>query len=491
MKKKITLVFPGKKEKSTIFGVAMRLPLSILSIAAYMEKKGYEVSVLDARVKEFHTHDFSNDICVGISNSFSGINIAYGLKVAQHIRSKHPEIQLIWGGIHPSFDPKQTVENPLVDFVVKGEGEESFYQLVEALRKKEFNFEQIKGIAYKKDAKIIENPDMPFLNLADLPMAAYHLVNIDYYPHVLSYFDYQSSRGCPSKCGFCYNLKFCNSKWRAKPAEKVIRELAYLFKKYHVKEFLFMDDNFFVDKERVRKICKGMIKNKINATWVACCRLDYFSNYDIDFLNLLKKSGCQQIAFGAESGSQKMLDFIKKGITAEQTIKAVELCKEANIIPNLSFIAGLPKEDLQDVMLTLDIYDKIKKINPYAKINAIGLYSPFPGTMLYDKAITEGFKPPATLEEWSRWQWGVETSMFWISKERRNLLKTISVIARYKYHENDFYLRNKNPIMKPIFAIVSFPLHLSANYRWNNRKFNYPIEWRIWVKLMDIFFEHW
>jgi len=252
-----------------------------------------------------------------------------------------------------------------------------------------------------------------------------------------------------------------------------------------------MDDNFFVDKARVRKICEGMIKNKINATWHACCRLDYFSNYDTDFLKILRKSGCQQLAFGAESGSQKILDLIKKDITVEQTLKAVRLCKEADITPDLSFVTGFPEEDKHDVILTLDLYDKIKKINLGAKINIVALYRPFPGTKLYETVIEKGFAPPKTLEEWTKWEWNAERDMLWISKKYRNLLKTISCIARYKYHENEFYLRIKNPAAKALFKIVTLPFNLSAGYRWKNRRFGLPLEWKLWAFLMDIFFEHW
>lgn len=489
--KKITLVFLGKKENYTLLGVAMRLPLSILALAAYMGTKGYKVQLLDTRTKDFRRHDFSKDICVGISNSFSGIQIESGLELAQYIKSLHPEIPIIWGGNHPSFNPRQTIEHPLVDFVVKGEGEETLYELSEALRNKK-SYESIKGIVYKKGNQIIENPDRPFLNLPELPIAAYHMLNIEDYSHIKKYFDYQSSRGCPNRCGFCYSLNFCRARWRSKPAETVIAELTYLFNKYGVEQFMIVDDNFFVNQERVRKICESMIMNKMNVLWHANCRLDYFSRYDIDFLKLLRESGCQQIVFGAESGSQKILDSIKKDITVAQILKAAELCKEANIVAGFSFILGLPGEKKEDVMATLDVYDKIKLINPHAKIVGMSLFTPLPGTVLYEKVVAEGgFKPPSSFEGWAKWHWSTDNDMNWVNKKDRRMLKTISHLVRYKHHENEFYLRNKNPVKRLLFTIFNFPFHMSASYRWKSRKFGFPLEWRIWAMLMYAFFEHW
>ena len=324
--KKILLLYP----RTGFDPIKPRMPSSLIYLGTYLKEQGYQPIIIDTRVdsnfEKKIKENISESIAVGIT-TMTGMQILFALHLAKLIRNISKNIPIIWGGVHPTLLPEQTIKNEFVDIIVRGEGEETFLELIQNLeQKKEIN--DIKGITFKnKKGDIINNKDRPFLDINKLPMPDWDLIDYNKY----RIFDVMSARGCPHRCTFCYNKKFNNRMWRSKNADLVLNEIVYLVKKYNIKQLNFIDDNFFTNKKRVEDICKGLIERKIDIKWRASCRIDYLNNYDETFLNFLNKAGLAELFIGAESGSQPILDNIKKDATIEQALNAVKKCRDNNI----------------------------------------------------------------------------------------------------------------------------------------------------------------
>tara|TARA_Y100000310_G_C20518264_1_gene732306 strand:- start:94 stop:1071 length:978 start_codon:yes stop_codon:yes gene_type:complete len=219
-----------------------------------------------------------------------------------------------------------------------------------------------------------------------------------------TWISYQSSRGCPHNCTFCVNRVTNNTRYRTRSAEKVVEDVEFLVKKYNVGGVIFIDDNFFVKKQRVIDICKGIIKKNLKISWIGECRADYFKKglVDEEVLEWCSKAGLTELTIGAESGSKKMLEFMCKGITNEQILHSARICKKYNIVPDYSFIIGLPTEKKEDVLLSLRLVKKLLKMNPNM-LGGINTYRPYPKSEIADLLEKQGkFHPPKTLRDWSK-----------------------------------------------------------------------------------------
>jgi anaerobic magnesium-protoporphyrin IX monomethyl ester cyclase len=318
-RKDVLLVFPGKFKAPD-----PQIPLSLLYLAASLQEEGFTVRIFDMRLEDYRHFEIGNPIFVGLS-CMSGLQIKYALEFARYARMQAPSSSLVWGGIHPTLLPEQTATNDYVDIVVRGEGELIIKDLANALASYQ-PLDSVAGITYNLNGVIKNNIDGKIIDLDSEPIALpYDLLQMDRYPSVRSgRFHIQTSRGCPHRCGFCYNSYFNKNKWRAKSAKRVLDEIEYILAKFpNVKIIDPIDDNVFVDKDRVEEICRGILERKLGIQWRANCRFDYLSTYDKDFLELLEKAGCVELDFGGESGSDRLQTLICKDVTANQMLQSV------------------------------------------------------------------------------------------------------------------------------------------------------------------------
>jgi len=471
MKKNVILVYAG--EKCT----RPRLPLALLFLSETLEKNGYKPMIIDMRIDDWKSMDLDNPICVGLS-VMTGPPISYALEFAKHVRDVDPNIPIVWGGVHPSLLPEQTILNEYVDIVVRGEGELTFLELVQKLELNE-SLKHVKGITYKENGEVISNPDREWMDLNEIGNLPYHLLDLSKYN--LKEFPYHSSRGCPHKCGFCYNLAFNKGSYRFKNAENVVNEIEYIVNKFNPETIWFVEDDFFASKKRVREICEGFIERGLKINWEASCVVSYFARYDSTFINLLKESGCKKLAFGAESGSSRILEYIDKNITVEETIKAVEKCKDWDIVPVISFLCGLPEETREDTYKTIGLIKKIREINDKAIINGFFLYTPYPNTPITNKLHEQGYEYPSSLEDWSDFLFAYGSNNPWLDDDYRKEIETISDIVRFQYFnklEASSRLKSKLHIIP--YKIFNSLYSISAKIRWKYEFFKYPIEWKLW-----------
>jgi radical SAM superfamily enzyme YgiQ (UPF0313 family) len=478
MRSKVVLFFPGK---NWAYGIDREFPaLSIISVGNFLEKNGVECQLVDIRNEDYTKANLDNTAFVGIS-SLTGNQISVGLEIAKWVRDTDNSIPIVWGGIHPSLLPYQTLENSLVDIIVRGEGEETALELAKKIKNgKPIN--NIRGISYKKKSGIIKhNEERPFMKMDDVLDVSYHLIkNSDAYkPSKM--FHYTSSRGCPHRCTFCYNTQFCHSRWRTKSDKKIHSELKYIIDTYKPEMIEFCEDNFFVSKKRVEAVCKFLISEDFSGVWTADCRIDYFKNYDSEFLKLLVKSGCNNISVGVESGSQRILDYVQKDITVKEAVDAAKKCAKFGISFFNLFMIGFPTETRKEVYETIFLIDLLEKINPKST-SIISSFSPYPGTKLYNIALSMGFKQPKDLEEWGRWIFSSKENINWLSKEDADFLEKVAMISRVRKID----LHKPRSINELFKYLSKLPFSIDGNMRWKERYFNHAYEWILWKKIQRI-----
>jgi anaerobic magnesium-protoporphyrin IX monomethyl ester cyclase len=442
-----------------IKGVTILMPMSTLHSVSLIHDKGYNVKVIDQRIDEKWKQTLKkeinqNPVCVGIT-TMTGKQIDYSLEVAKFIRSLNPNMPIVWGGVHPSLLPEQTLENEYVDIVVIGEGERTLLELVKALENRQ-PLDKIKGLGYKKDNKIIINePRLPE-DLNEMPDVPYDLVNVkDYFiqtyesPKTLSFL---SGKGCPYRCSYCYNIKFNNRRWRPIEAEKIVNRIKKLLV-YEPEAIEFVDDLFFVDRKRNEKICKLIIKEGIKLKFIANCRVDFIARNDIEFFKLIKKAGFNELYIGLETGSKKSLLAINKDSTLEDVDIANKKLKEVGIKPIYSFMGGFPGETGEDLKQTVDLMIKLNKENPYASLTSMKTFTPFTGTPLFETCKKNGFKVPKTLEGWAKFDY--TTAIYkWGSKKDMNLLHKLTYMTYFLDQKSiSNQLARDKPLLKTMMNI--------------------------------------
>lgn len=459
-------------------------------------RAGFSPKIVDTAVDDYRSINYQNAVCVGIS-ALTDRSILKGIEIARHIRNQYPGIPIVWGGHHPTVLPAQTIESPFVDVVCRNEGEITFPNLVERLANRQ-PINDIHGITWKEgNGKIVHNPDQILVDMDSLELYPYHLLDIKKYPVIKERFCYQSSRGCPCRCRFCsFDVL---KRWRAKNPQKMADELEWVVKTFQPKDIEMGDDNFFVDKNRVKGFCEEVIKRKLTFRWSANCRFDYFVEYEDDFIELLKTSGCYLLCFGGESGSNRILNYLDKKLNQEQIIESVKKAKKHQLQIQISFMCGFPCETKEDIFATLSLIDEIKSINPAIEVNGFFIYTPYPGSDLFKEIQKFGFHPPESLEEWGRFDPNLEHSTRttpWISKKERTFLETIGSMVRFEFllkkYQEMSNLQKRAWFFNSRFIVWLFDLftlffRASYRLRWKKKWFNFPLEWKAWTFMRDRF----
>ena len=372
-------------------------PLGLLYVGDALNKEGYNVDIHHCtkdQILDLARHIAKRDpLFVGFS-VVTGFSTRYSLEMSREIK-RRSDTPIVWGGPHPTLLPEQCLSEPWIDLVVLGEGEETSVELARALEKKT-DLNNVRGIGYKKEGKTRLTPRRPFIKDLDKYRLNWELIEVKnyLYEHIEGYrrvLSYVSSRGCPHRCGFCYNLVANRRRWRSHSPEFTIRDIERLREDYGIDAIRFYDDNFFANKKRAEKILRT-----INLPWFGEVRIDYV---DEPLAKLMKETNCTDLLIGAESGSNRLLDLMQKDLTVSQTLRGARKLAEHKIHTCFSFILGLPTETWNETQKTIDLLLRIDEIHPDTTFT-VGPYLPFPGTPLYQLAAKEGFKTPERTEGW-------------------------------------------------------------------------------------------
>lgn len=462
-----------------------RLPLGLLSIAAIPARKGYHVTIIDQRVDSHWQQSLivalkKNPICVGIT-CMTGKQILHALNAAKIVRN-HSNVPLVWGGVHPTLMPEQTLENPYVDIIVLGEGDFTFMELVEALEQNA-SLNTIKGIYYKQDGKIIKNAERGFImNLDELPELPFDLVNLNAYGSLNiegKSLDFVTSRGCSFKCSFCYNNYFNKRTWRAFSAGETVRRLKHFVEKYNVKTVYFQDDNFFNNLKRIKEILQGIIDEKLNIKWGTLgLRVDTTLRVDDELLQLMVDSGCVNVDIGCEAGSDRILGMIDKNIKVKDIIAVGRKMARYPFIIKYTFIVGFPTETKEEMFSTIQVANTLVKENKNA-YTPVFVYTPYPGTPMYEFAIKNGFVPPQRLEEWG--YFGYDTWYYtfksWLNRRQIRELQSIEFTSLFANRSI------KYKINKFLSGLLFELYHPIAKFRFKNHFHSFPLDSMLFKKI--------
>jgi anaerobic magnesium-protoporphyrin IX monomethyl ester cyclase len=462
----VLLVCPGRYRAPD-----PQVPLQLLHVAAALRDGGHRVRIVDMRLQDLRGYDLGDPLFVGIT-AMSGPQIRYGLEFAARVRAEKPRCPIVWGGVHPTLLPEQTAASELVDVVVRGESELVVAALADRLAAGDTP-RDVNGLTFKVDGHVESTPDGDLIDLDQIALQLpLDLLRLGDYPTLQAgRFHIQTSRGCPHRCGFCYNSTFNKRRWRGKSPQRVVDEIELALQRFpHLKIIDPVDDNFFVDKERVAGICAEILRRNVRVAWRANCRFDYLATYDEEFLGLLERAGCRELDFGGESGSASMQQLVSKDVTADQILQSVaNLHRWApSIDPFVSWLSGLPGETYHDMEKTFSLMDRMADANPRTQHYGIFLYTPFPSPLL--DSLGAAFRPPRSLAEWGN----VEVFHYhppWHTRRYVNKLRGISAVTRYA-----FYPPSRISERGPAFRTAYRLLNTAARYRWRHRHFSYPIE---------------
>jgi len=331
------------------------LPLSLLHSACLVDKE-FSVKLIDQRVdsnwKTTLKKSLDNSLLVA-TTSMTGPQIKHALEVSKFVK-QCSDVPVVWGGVHASLLPEQTVSNDYVDIVVQGEGEETLLELANALDRN-VSLGEVRGLYYKDNGKVRYTGYRNFVNLNRLPDVPYHLVNVRNYLPIYNRkksVAMQTSRGCCLNCHYCYNTVFNRQQWRSLSAEKVVDNAKYLVENFGVEDIYFVDDNFFVDFERARKIASGLAK--IGVEWqVQGVTVSDVLKMSYEYLSFLERSGLIRITIGAESGSDRIRKLIGKPEPVSQVLEVNRKLSAFNIRVFYSFITGFPTETREDLKMKI------------------------------------------------------------------------------------------------------------------------------------------
>jgi radical SAM superfamily enzyme YgiQ (UPF0313 family) len=362
-------------------------PLNLTYLAGYLEARGIGVQIYDGQIEGLAEERLLGVLkrlrprVVGITCSTPLVGAA--LKIAALSKSAGRDARIILGGAHPTAFPEEMLNNPGVDAVAFGEAESTLHEFVEAV-KKGGAFHPIQGIAFKENGRTVKNPARALLtDLDQLPFPSTHLIPIDAYPPALDlYFKSPSasmitSRGCPYKCIFCAGRLISGHRYRTRSPDNVLEEIRLLTEQYKVRNIVFMDDHFFFDRERTERICDLLIEEGLHKrlTWICAGRTDMITE---PLLKKMRRAGCRLICYGIETGSQRLMDILKKKINLDKVPGAVKMTRRAGIKTRGTFVLGIPTETREETLQTIRFAREIGI--DFAKFNLI---TPYPGTELY------------------------------------------------------------------------------------------------------------
>jgi anaerobic magnesium-protoporphyrin IX monomethyl ester cyclase len=398
-----------------------RIPNSILQVAASIEGK-YEYVIVDGnletdpftRIKTYLEKGNFGFLAVTV---MPGPQLKQAIPISKKVRALFPKVKIIWGGYFPSNHPKVVLDSGCVDVIVNGMGDKCFPMLLNAMQNN-LALDGIPNSIFKKGRELIRTAKDAIYDMDALPAFPYQKLD-SFYP-IKKYLGntylgtktiaYHSSFGCPFTCSFCAVVPIYNARWKGRSAKNIYKDIKYLKDNFGGNAIEFHDNNFFVSEKRTVEFAQ-LIKNE-NMVWWGEARIDTMDKYKDESLRLLRDAGCKMIFFGAETGNDAVLKQMDKGgtQTGEQILRFAERLKKFDIVPEYSFVLGVPGTTEEEVDRQIDediaFIKKIKQVNPNTEI-IIYTYSPVPteGSEMYEAVMAQGFKFPQQLEDWISPAW--------------------------------------------------------------------------------------
>jgi len=449
------------------------LPLGLLSTSRFISRD-YNIKIIDQRInknwrKELKKELNKKTLFVALT-VMTGPQVDSATKISKFIR-KHSDTQIVWGGPHATHFEK-TISHNFIDIVVIGEGELTFYELANAL-KEERSLVDIKGIVFKKHDKIIRNPERSPIRMDILPTLPLNLIDVKLYTSQKpSFWTFDSSRGCPHDCIFCRNsAPFLHSQWRGFSAKSMYERVKHLLKHKKTDYIWFIDDNFFADIKRIKSFIRIIKENRLKFKWIVSGTFDVLANQKDSFFSDLHQSGCRMIHMGIESGSSKIVKFLKnKELNKKKILALNKKLKKYRIIPYYNFMVGNYKEKISDVKKTAKFMLKLQKDYPNARFSVMYSLALYPHTKLFNYLLDKNIiKPNKDDKSYANWD---TPSTPWITSKMQKLIEGFTFCSLF--FDKKYQLVDSKYVK--LFAFLYRPIAL---FRVKNMYFNHMPEKRL------------
>jgi radical SAM superfamily enzyme YgiQ (UPF0313 family) len=370
--------------------VFFTMPLSLIAIASALDRAKVDVVIIDGRLESDPVRAVvdaaAGAVCVGIT-VLTGAPIHDALAVSRAVKASQPQCPIVWGGWHPSLFADECLADPSVDFVVSGQGEDAFRNIVDRL---------IAGdVVEQRHSRALQD-------LNALPAHDYSQIAVEKYFALKGarQVDYISSQGCRFRCAFCADPAVYARGWTGLAPERVADEVAFLWRRYAFEDLAFQDETFFTNVSRVDAIAGQFLERNLPITWTATLRADQACRLGDDLFAKAVRSGLRRVMVGVESGSQEMLDRLQKDMKIEQVRKTAEMCTRHGVGAIFNFIVGFPGESERNMQATLALAKALRRSNPEFE-TPIFYYRPYPGNPMAALSAERGYEFPQGLEEWA------------------------------------------------------------------------------------------
>ena len=472
MKKKIVFFFPS------FASTEATAPLGILAVATPLLRAGYEVCLIDSTItpnfKKRVLEEARDALCLGVS-LVTGPMIRETVEIARALKEWNPDFPIILGGWHPSLLPKQTLEAPYIDYVVRGQGEETLLELLQHIESGSAP-DFVAGIGFKRDGKLIFTSERPLRSLVEMPPKAYHLADFDAYERLCGrrWAMYTSSLACPFNCAYCTNGGVYGRKWNALPAEQFVEETVDLTRRYNLEMLWVVDDNFLVDLDRARNIGAGLVGAGADFRWSIQATTNLVARLSLEDLRLLRRSGLHQVCQGVDSGSPKILEAMNKDFQDFDSIYAsAERCLAAGIRPSFNIIFAYPGEGSKERQETVSFMMDVCRRFPGAEFWT-NIFTPYPGSPIMEKAEEIGIEVPASLEGWADF-FPRYTKLPWLNGRDHHRLQVMRDYLRIAFDRVPIAADRRSRATRIAQKCISLP----ARWRLEHSAFAMPVE--LWI----------
>lgn len=368
-----------------------------------------------------------------------GPQLVSAVAVSKALKQAHPRIPIVWGGNFGSLYPAPVLNSPYVDWLVRGQGEQTFLDLLEVLGGA-VDPHSVPGLAFReRDGSHWIGPERTWVGPAELPDPPYHKIDVGEYLHPTFLGRrsgvYQASIGCPYACNFCGVISVFGRKEKVQPPERTATHLAWLAKNHGMDSVHFYDNNFFLNETHGREVANAFAP--LGLPWWCEARVDALCRFSDETWRRLKAAGLKMVFCGAESGSDEVLAKMQKGITTAQIEEVAARSREHGIVPEFSFVFGDPDEPEREIDNTLDFIRKLKGINPEAEIISY-FYTPTPQRAGTYGDVDPLSGTPTDLEDWVRPEWvnwmtHEDPHVPWLPREVKARVDDFEVVLKSRF----------------------------------------------------------
>jgi len=463
-----------------------RFPLSIMTLAASVAGRN-DCTLIDGNlerdaVAEALAAVTSGDVeAVGVT-VMGGPQVAPAIELSRAIRAARPSLPIIWGGYFPSLYPNAALNNDYVDYLIRGQGEETLPELLDALARGVREPSDIAGLSWRRGAAVVNNPTRAFTPRHIAPELDYGLLR-DPSAYLVNTFlgartaAHQAALGCRFRCTFCGVAAMFRGATALPPAQRLDRDLTFLKHEIGADSIQFYDHNFFDREAEMMPLLEVLARHRL--PWWCYARADALINLSPEAWRLVRASRMRMAYIGAETPNDRLLKSIRKGTRADQTLEVAELCRRHDVIPELSFMVAPPEDPEGETERTFEFIRQVKKVNPQSEI-IVYIYTPLPADSVPDShrlkltplkdANGEPVAFPTTAEEWTERRWvdySCHADAPWVSPRLRQRIRDFNTVLGCRF-----------PTVSDVRAptIAKRALALMSAWRYRFERYDHPWE---------------